>query len=235
MLSHSSSDRIHLKERNLVGFSLIQDFVTKTQKITDPDELQQAFGEGIELLGLDKYTCMSPIDINNPPADAIWLYPFPEEWINKHGKPKQKSSKPPKFDLDTEFDIEAEFDLENVISVPLNLPGHYTCHVNMADNNLNINSVSYQNLHIMAVTYHHNIIKIRYLSNTLFQPPKLSPREKECLIWAAKGLSDHDIGALLAISSSTVTSYMKNVRHKFEVRTKIQAVAIAVFCGIIHP
>ena len=66
-------------------------------------------------------------------------------------------------------------------------------------------------------------------------PPHLSPREKECLEWAAQGLSDHDIGDMLAISPSTVTSYMKSVRGKFKVRTRIQAVALAVSLGIIKP
>jgi len=65
--------------------------------------------------------------------------------------------------------------------------------------------------------------------------PQLSPREKECLEWAAKGLSDHDISALLALSPSTVTGYMKSVREKFNVRTKIQAVALAVSYGMIKP
>jgi len=73
------------------------------------------------------------------------------------------------------------------------------------------------------------------LDDDNFNLPQLSPREKECLEWAAKGLSDHDISDLLAISPSTVTSYMKSVREKFNVRTKIQAVALAVSYGIIKP
>ena len=68
-----------------------------------------------------------------------------------------------------------------------------------------------------------------------FNPPQLSPREKECLEWAAKGLSDHDISVLLALSPSTVTGYIKSVREKFKVRTKIQAVALAVSYGMIKP
>jgi DNA-binding CsgD family transcriptional regulator len=81
----------------------------------------------------------------------------------------------------------------------------------------------------------HNIVKIMHLNDDLLNLPKLSPREKECLEWVAKGLSDTDIGDLLSISSSTVTSYIKNVRDKFKVRTRIQAVTIAISCGIILP
>jgi len=71
------------------------------------------------------------------------------------------------------------------------------------------------------------------LDDDISNPPPLSPREKECLEWAAQRLSDHDIGDMLAISPSTVTSYMKSVRRKFKVRTRIQAVALAVSYSII--
>lgn len=60
----------------MVGFSLIQDFVTKIQKIDDLQELQQTFDEEIKLLGFDKHTCVSLVDINRPPprcAIALFL------------------------------------------------------------------------------------------------------------------------------------------------------------------
>lgn len=133
------------------------------------------------------------------------------------------------------FSEAEEFGVADGMTVPVNLPGHYPCCINMAGDNKDINPVNYQILYLMAVNYHHHIIRIKKLEGKTFKPPKLSARERECLTWAAKGLSDNDIGDLLAISSTTVTSYMKNVRNKFNVRTRIQAVAIAVSRGIILP
>lgn len=238
----------------MVGFSLIQDFVTRIQKIDDLKELQQAFSKEIKLLGFDKHTCISLVDINNPPPNAILLYSFPEEWVERYKQQEyfrddivlrsvfSKTGPYSWKELDKTkgrnpqiFSEAKGFGIVKGMTVPLNLPRHHPCSINMAGDDLDVDPVNYQILYLLAVNYHHHIIKIMRLDEELFKPPKLSPRETECLKWAAMGLSDQDIGVMLSISSSTVTGYMKNVRGKFKVRTRIQAVALAVSCGIILP
>lgn len=63
----------------------------------------------------------------------------------------------------------------------------------------------------------------------------LSPREQECLQWASLGKSSADIGTILSLSPRTVDSYLEKVCAKFHVRTRIEAVALAVRQGLIEP
>lgn len=63
----------------------------------------------------------------------------------------------------------------------------------------------------------------------------LSPRELECLIWATRGKSSGDIGGILGLSPRTVDSYLEKVCSKLRVRTRIEAVAVAVRAGVIEP
>ncbi|MDN5005505.1 LuxR family transcriptional regulator [Bradyrhizobium sp. GCM10027634] len=51
----------------------------------------------------------------------------------------------------------------------------------------------------------------------------LSPRELECLEWAAQGKSAWEIGCILGISRHTVSSYLDNAKEKLGVRTIVQA------------
>lgn len=51
----------------------------------------------------------------------------------------------------------------------------------------------------------------------------LSPRELECLEWAAEGKSAWEIGRILGISRYTVASYLENAKEKLGVRTIVQA------------
>jgi DNA-binding CsgD family transcriptional regulator len=51
----------------------------------------------------------------------------------------------------------------------------------------------------------------------------LSPRELECLDWAAKGKSAWEIGRILGISRHTVASYLDSAKEKLGVRTIVQA------------
>jgi LuxR family quorum-sensing system transcriptional regulator CciR len=56
----------------------------------------------------------------------------------------------------------------------------------------------------------------------------------ECLIWASRGKSSADIGAILQLSARTVDSYLEKVCFKLRVRTRIEAVALAVRTGLIE-
>jgi LuxR family transcriptional regulator, activator of conjugal transfer of Ti plasmids len=54
----------------------------------------------------------------------------------------------------------------------------------------------------------------------------LSPREYECLEWAAKGKSAWEIGCMLNISRRTAAFHLDNAKSKLGVRTISQAVAL---------
>ena len=53
----------------------------------------------------------------------------------------------------------------------------------------------------------------------------LTPREYECLRWAARGKSASEIGGILGIKRRTAAFHLDNVRQKLGVRTVVQAVA----------
>ncbi|WP_395943344.1 response regulator transcription factor [Brevundimonas sp.] len=72
-------------------------------------------------------------------------------------------------------------------------------------------------------------------SNLSPQSHALSPRELECVVWVSRGKSSGDIGAILGLSPRTVDSYLEKVCAKLRVRTRIEAVAVAVRSGIIDP
>jgi len=63
----------------------------------------------------------------------------------------------------------------------------------------------------------------------------LSARESECLLWVSRGKSSSDIGLIIGLSPRTVDSYLEKVCAKLRVRTRIEAVAIAVRGGLINP
>jgi len=60
---------------------------------------------------------------------------------------------------------------------------------------------------------------------------RLSRRELEVLRWIAEGKSDWQIGRILAISAKTVNYHIENVKRKFGVATRMQAVVSAIQHG----
>jgi DNA-binding CsgD family transcriptional regulator len=66
-------------------------------------------------------------------------------------------------------------------------------------------------------------------------PVKLSKREEQCLIWAARGKTYQDISDILNISFGSVKSYLDTARHKLNCINLTHAVAVAIASGLIPP
>lgn len=61
----------------------------------------------------------------------------------------------------------------------------------------------------------------------------VSKRERECLVWIARGKSDADIATILGISEHTVHQYVKHARATHDVVSRSQLIARALFAGSI--
>ena len=64
-------------------------------------------------------------------------------------------------------------------------------------------------------------------------PVELSKREEECLIWAARGKTYHDIAGILNLSFASVKTYLDTARHKLSCINLTHAVAVAIATGVI--
>jgi len=64
-------------------------------------------------------------------------------------------------------------------------------------------------------------------------PARFSDRERDCLIWIARGKSDSEIATILGISAETVHQYVKQARANYDAVSRSQLVAHALFSGTI--
>lgn len=63
--------------------------------------------------------------------------------------------------------------------------------------------------------------------------PHLSPRERDCLSYAAQGLTDAGIAKRLGLAESTAHSYIESAKRKLGVRTRAQAIAHLIGAGLL--
>jgi LuxR family transcriptional activator of bioluminescence operon len=68
-----------------------------------------------------------------------------------------------------------------------------------------------------------------------FKPRELTPRERECLLWAAEGKTSWETAQILGISERTAIFHLRNVIEKLNVSSRQQAIARAVAQGLITP
>ncbi|WP_198586008.1 helix-turn-helix transcriptional regulator [Pararhizobium haloflavum] len=63
--------------------------------------------------------------------------------------------------------------------------------------------------------------------------PKLSVRERECLLWTAEGKTSFEIGKIIGISEHTVNYYLTTASGKLNSTNRVQAVAVALRSGLL--
>lgn len=68
-----------------------------------------------------------------------------------------------------------------------------------------------------------------------FRPRELTPRERECLLWAAEGKTSWETALIVGISERTVIFHLRNAMEKLETTSRQQAIARAVAQGLITP
>ncbi|TIL82270.1 MAG: LuxR family transcriptional regulator [Mesorhizobium sp.] len=73
-------------------------------------------------------------------------------------------------------------------------------------------------------TCFHVFVRRKLTANRLINGVPLTPREYECLQWAAQGKSDWEIGCILGITQRTAAFHLGNVRRKLGVTTTRQAI-----------
>jgi DNA-binding CsgD family transcriptional regulator len=66
-------------------------------------------------------------------------------------------------------------------------------------------------------------------------PVRLSPREMECLYWAAGGKTSPEIARIIERSVETVRLHIKNAIHKLNASNRAHAIAKATQLGLFQP
>jgi len=88
---------------------------------------------------------------------------------------------------------------------------------------------------LMAGFVHEAALRCLSDGELMLNGPTLTDRERECLLWAAEGKTNAEIGMILQISTRTVIFHLNNAAEKMGVRSRAQTVARAISLGHITP
>lgn len=61
----------------------------------------------------------------------------------------------------------------------------------------------------------------------------VSPRERECLLWSARGKTSFEIATILSLSEHTVNHYLTNATGKLDAANRAHAIVKAIRLGVI--
>ena len=75
--------------------------------------------------------------------------------------------------------------------------------------------------------------RIRRFREPDVPPPRLTDRQRECVMWAARGKSDWEIAQILGVGHETVIQHLKQARERYGVGKRTLLAIHALFDGSI--
>ena len=93
----------------------------------------------------------------------------------------------------------------------------------------------FANLYTISSLVHNNFVNNALPKIAIEESIQLTDREKECLLWTARGKSSWEIGEILNLSERTVNFHIQNACNKFGATNKLHAVVKAISQNLCLP
>lgn len=232
-----------------------QEFIEASKRATDLIELGSLFEQTISDMGCTHFACTSNVDPLHPPSGAVGVSNYPSVWAHRFSAKKYQLIDPiykacqtrltPFMWSDRQWravlsaeqlnvlNEAAEVGLGDGFSIPIHCTEGFPASCSIVFGREELDSASINTIHLMSVYLYESALRIK-LAPSPYRKPILTPRQRQCLEFAARGKSDWVIGRLLNISESTVHFHFGLVLKRLRVATRTQAIVKALFLGEIR-
>ncbi|MCR6630637.1 MAG: LuxR family transcriptional regulator [Magnetospirillum sp.] len=125
-----------------------------------------------------------------------------------------------------------EVGLKDGVAVPLHGPAGECVGIGFASTDGKTEAKAHlQRLQLLSVQFH--TVHSSLTRAVPAEAPRLTPREREILLWCAKGKSSWSVGQILHIAEHSVEWHLRNIFRKLGVDSRITAVVKALHLGLI--
>jgi LuxR family quorum-sensing system transcriptional regulator CciR len=240
-----------------VEFERIDAFVEDIRGANSVSELRAFLEPMTAELGFAHFALVQHADPKDPPSNVIRIHNYPESLEHFHQEQRLNCSDPVHRACQRTALGFAWSELPSIIrltprdhyilqrasnegigegfTVPAHLPGEFSGSCSFAT--AKGSRIQFENLTLAQLVGSFAFQAARRLASKKagnYAPPvHVSNRERECLVWIGRGKSDADIATILGISEHTVHQYVKHARANYDVVSRSQLVAHALFAGSI--
>lgn len=236
-------------------FDVVKDFVAASRTAEAMADLRQLIEHCSKELGFDYFAIVHHIRFGHPSRDKIRLSNYPVEWLAKlredesFQEPVLKAAERtstgflwsrleeivPLTERQRSYMKRAvRYGLAEGYTVPNHVPGETfgSCHFAVSRHtSLPEDALpATQALGCFAFEAARRLIEIRSEpSENYVLPAPLTERQRDCVLFAARGKSDSVIGQLLNIRPTTVNEHIEAAKRRYSVATRTQLIVRALF------
>lgn len=127
----------------------------------------------------------------------------------------------------------SEFKLRDWLAFPLITLDGQIMMVSLGGEKIEMSEIEFGMISMAATYAVGRAMQLQMAGERTVEHVELTPRERECLRWAASGKSEWEISQILGISEHTSEKHLLNAKHKLGAVNRVQAVAEAIRRGYI--
>jgi LuxR family quorum-sensing system transcriptional regulator CciR len=236
---------------------LIDEFVRGANSAERVADLETLIEEALPWLGVERFALTHHVDMARARCNAIRLHNYPAEWVEFFDKNRLGVSDPihrasqvtsigfrwnrvstmiPLTPGDhAVLDRARTHGLGEGFTVPANVPGeaHGSCSFvapsgePIPDGKLPLAQL----VGAFAFECARRLWRIR--RGDTAPAPRLTDRQRDCLLWVARGKTDWEISRILGISQETVIQHLKLGRERYGVQKRTSLLILALFDSTI--
>jgi DNA-binding CsgD family transcriptional regulator len=224
------------------------EFIERLDQQSDGPSLVGSFQELIGRFGMGSFLMGNPERTDVAPEERLWATTWPDGWLQHWTEQRYMLVDPVLKQIMTKSDPvrwsdiygagnktgsrimkEAnEHGLRDGFALPIYSRDGFVVAISMAAEHYDLGKQDESCLHMASIFFHAKLERMR-AKEAPPRAPRLTPRERECLVWVASGKTDWEISQILNIAEQTVHEYVQNALIKLNATTRAQAVAIAIF------
>jgi len=235
---------------------LVDEFVRSVSSIETEEELSGHLDNICRSLGFRYFALTHHVDIHLESARAIRLHNYPSGWVEWFDAQRLGPSDPvhrashltnvgfcwsqlPRMIHLTPRDLEVlalagTSGIGDGYTVPAHVPGESNGSCSFATGAgeplPREHLAGAQLVGAFAFAAARRLRRVRDAAQT---PAKLTDRQRDCLVWVARGKSDWEISRILGVGQETVIQHVKSARDRYGVAKRTQLAIRALFDGTI--
>jgi LuxR family quorum-sensing system transcriptional regulator CciR len=238
-------------------FERAESFLRDVSETNTESELADALGAVCRELGFTYFALTHHVDIRRAVQPAIRLHNYPPDWVEYHDQNNLGVSDPvhrashvtsvgfawseiPRMIALTPRDHEilVRADGKGIgdgFTVPANVPGESNGSCSFANPaGTPIREEDLPLAQLVGAFAFEGARRLWRVRHPITHPlPRLTDRQRECILWVARGKSDWEISRILGIEHETVVRHLKLARERYGVGKRTMLAVQALFDGSI--
>jgi len=235
----------------------LRPFIEFAGTATNPADLADILGETTGRMGYDYFALTHHVDLRDAPPSTIRLHSYPDRWVEYFDRNGLAASDPihrasqrtaigfawrcvPQMIPLTPADrrilaLATDHGIGEGFTIPAHVPGEANGSCSFATANGRPlppdNSAQAQVVGSFAFEAARRVWQVRGAETDA--RPRLTDRQRDCLIWAARGKGDWETSVILGISEDTVAQHISQACERYGVQKRTSLMIHTLFDGTI--